>query len=109
LLTGPINEFQIFTIFFIIDFFVRKNRESLGFEVSELVVGPGEQNINRAIFDIELTISQSGHRNMQVKTRTSISFPLHSRTTLQVRFQISAHISTNHSSPITEELCSDWL
>jgi len=61
-----------------------------------LVVGPGEQNINRAIFDIELTISQSGHRNMQVKTRTSISFPLYPRTTLQLKFQFSAHISTNH-------------
>jgi len=84
LLTGSNNKVRIFTINFCNCFFIRKNRESSGFEVSELVVGPGEQNINRAIFDIELTISQSGHRNMQVKTRTSILFPLYPRTIVRL-------------------------
>ena len=80
----PTTKSEFLQLFFVIVFFVRKNRESSGFKVSELVVGPGEQNINRAIFDIELTISQSGHWNMQVKTRTSILFPLHPRTIVRL-------------------------
>ena len=80
----PTTKSKFLQLLFFVIILSEKNRESSGFEVSELVVGPGEQNINRAIFDIELTISQSGHRNMQVKSRTSISFPLHSRTIVRL-------------------------
>lgn len=70
-----------------------------GFNFSELVARPGEQNINRAIFDIELTISQSGHRNMQGKTRTSTIFPLYPRTIVRC---CSFFNQSQHSFAIAE-------